>query len=121
MINYTAGRKAVESLYDGKCTIYEMASNQDPASKITQSTESMVAVDQHCRLSFQNISTVQNGSPGRKLDQIIKLFLAPEITVKPGSKIAVTQNGVTRKYISSGVSAVYPTHQEIILNMDGWA
>ena len=34
-----------------------------------------------------------------------------------GSKITVTQNGVTTDYASSGKPAVYETHQEVILEL----
>ena len=54
--------------------------------------------------------------------QGLKLFLAPEIRVKPGSKVIVTQNGITGAYSASGEPAVYSTHQEIVLELSGrWA
>lgn len=59
---------------------------------------------------------------GAAISQGTKLFTVPEIQIKPGSKIIVTQNGVTTVYSSSGVPAVYPTHQEVILELfEGWA
>ena len=57
-----------------------------------------------------------------KQTQGTKLFIAPEIKVKPGSKIVVEQNGVTTEYSASGVPAVYPSHVEIKLELfRGWA
>ena len=54
--------------------------------------------------------------------QATKLFISPDITIKPGSKITVTQTGVTTEYTGSGVPAVYPTHQEIMLELfESWA
>ena len=49
--------------------------------------------------------------------QTIKLFIAPEIDIKPGSKIDVTHLGVTTSYKRSGNPAVYHTHQEIMLEL----
>lgn len=49
--------------------------------------------------------------------QTVKLFLKPEKIIEPGSKITVTQNGVTTDYASSGKPAVYETHQEVILEL----
>ena len=46
---------------------------------------------------------------------MIELFISPDITIKPNSKIIVTQAGVTTDYTYSGVPAVYDTHQQIIL------
>ena len=68
-------------------------------------------------------------SPGRmktdtaaKLTQGTKLFIAPEIKIKPGSKIIVEQNGTTTEYSASGVPAVYLSHAEIMLELfEGWA
>lgn len=54
-----------------------------------------------------------------KTSQIIKLFMSPEIEIKPGAKITVTQAGVTETYECSGTPAVYETHQEIILKLAG--
>ena len=45
----------------------------------------------------------------------IKLFLSPDIIVKAGSNITVTQAGKTTEYIASGIPAIYDTHQEIML------
>ena len=75
-----------------------------------------------CRLSFKNISQANQTESFAATNQVVKLFIAPEVYVPPGSVIEVTQNEVTRKYKHSGVSAVYTNHQEIILdNYDGRA
>lgn len=81
-----------------------------------------VLVGQPCRLSFETLKTAQQTESAAAVTQVIKLFLSPEIRVKPGSKVTVTQDGVTVDYKCSGVPAVYPTHQEIILELfDRWA
>lgn len=121
MISYTAARRAIEAMYDGRCTIYEQQSTKDEVTKVTKFAEVPVVSDKPCRISYQTITVVGDTSPAAALEQRIKLLMAPEITVKPGSKIKVTQSGVTDKYVSSGLPAVYPTHQEIILKAEGWA
>jgi hypothetical protein len=120
-MNIAAVRTSIESLYEDRCTIYELASIQDPETKITNQTEQEVATDQPCRLSFQKLSAALDSPPGAVVGQTIKLFLSPDITVKPGSKIAVTRNGSIMQFISSGLPAVYSTHQEILLQAKGWA
>jgi hypothetical protein len=118
----TAARKAIESQYTGKCTVYEYQSVTDPVTKITESGEVPVLVDQPCRLSFKTITATSPNDGAATVTQIVKLFIAPEIRINPGSKIAVTQNGVTSDYQSSGQPAVYTNHQEIILELfKGWA
>ncbi|HDF5622307.1 TPA: hypothetical protein PC346_003842, partial [Clostridioides difficile] len=50
--------------------------------------------------------------------QTIKLFISPNIEVKAGSKLIITnQNNVTKEYVRSGESAIYPNHQEVILEL----
>ena len=54
--------------------------------------------------------------------QSITLFIDRAVTVPEGSKITVTQNGVTGVYEKSGKPAIYSTHQEIPLELfKGWA
>lgn len=52
----------------------------------------------------------------------VLLFIAPEVTISPGSKIVITHEGRTGEYSQSGIPAVYPTHQEIVLTVfERWA
>lgn len=115
-------RKAIESLYDGTCTITEHRKIKK-ANKSTGFEDVMVLENQPCRLSYKTITNTNSTESGAStLSQIIKLFLAPEIEVTPGSKVTVTQKGVTTDYKSSGKPAIYSTHQEIVLELfDGWA
>ncbi len=114
-------KKAVESLYTGKCTVSEYKPVMDNVSKITKNMEVIVIKDIPCRLSFKNI-TAADLSYGNAVTQVIKLFVSPDVSIKDGSKIRVTQNGVTADYSQSGKPAVYPSHKEIILELfKGWA
>ena len=49
--------------------------------------------------------------------QIIKLFLPPDYSISPGSKLVVTQNGVTTEYKNTGQPFIYDSHQEIELEL----
>ena len=54
--------------------------------------------------------------------QSVTLYIDPSVDIPEGSKITVTQNGVTRDYERSGRPAVYSCHQEIPLELfKGWA
>ena len=54
--------------------------------------------------------------------QSVVLYIDPSVDIPEGSKVTVTQNGVTRDYERSGTPAVYSTHQEIPLELfRGWA
>lgn len=115
-------QKALEMGYDGRCLIIER--RKVTRSNKTTGFEEVTAFPSAipCRLSFSSSpSTTADGSAA-KIAQTAKLFLAPNIEVKEGSKITVTQNGVTTDYKRSGKPAVYATHQEIVLELfDGWA
>ena len=112
----------MESLYDGLCTITEHRKIQKE-NKSTGFQDVVIQENVPCRLSFKTINnTNQTETAANTVVQITKIFLAPEIHVKPGSKLTVTQNNVTTEYKTSGEPAFYSTHQEIILELfKGWA
>lgn len=113
-------RRALEKGYDGIFTVTEHKKITKP-NHTTGFSDVEVLVDQPCRLSFSAIPSASNGDVA-EINQTVKLFFAPEITIKEGSKITVTQNGVTTAYKQSGTPAVYSTHKEILLELfKGWA
>lgn len=114
-------KKHIESLYTGTCTIYEYKPVKDPDTKRTTSKEVVVIENQPCRVSYKNIQTSGEGNMS-KLSQIIKLFISSECSIKPGSKIVITQNNTTTEYKNTGEPAIYSNHQEIVLELfKGWA
>jgi len=114
-------KKAIESLYTGKCTVVEYKKVRDDKSGISKPKEIVVLKDIPCRLSFKNISAADLGY-GNAVVQEIKLFISHDVDIKEGSKITVAQNGVMNDYTNSGKPAVYSNHKEIILDLfRGWA
>ena len=115
-------RKAIESMYDGICTITEYQEYIKP-NKSTGYHEVVVLEEQPCRLSFSSSpNTNPQDNNAAEISQTIKVFLSPDIRVNAGSKLTITQNGVTTEYKNSGVPAVHETHQEITLELfNGWA
>lgn len=115
-------RAAVEQTYEGLCTIIEYRDVVNEKNKLSKEEEVIVIKDQPCKLSFEKLEAVVQTETAAKISQGIKLFLAPEICINSGSKIVVTQNGITDEYAASGKPAVYCTHQEIVLKlMREWA
>lgn len=110
-------RKAVESAYTGTCTVIEFQNVKNPVSGITEAREVITAENVPCRASFESKTAAVPTLTAAKAAQGIRLFIAPEIKIKSGSKVTVTQNGVTAEYGVSGVPAVYITHQEIMLEL----
>ncbi|MFQ4641043.1 hypothetical protein C4V10_18075 [Clostridioides difficile] len=105
-------RKAIEMLYRDKCTIVEYQPIKDPVTKRTNNKEVIVLENQPCKLSYKNIVSATEGKV-TKLEQTIKLFISPDIEIKAGSKLIIND----KEYVRSGESAIYPNHQEIILEL----
>jgi hypothetical protein len=113
-------RNALEKGYTGTFTVTEHT-KFIKSNRTTGFCDEVVLMNQPCRLSFSSSPSVSNGDVP-KINQTVKLFFAPDITIKEGSKITVTQNGVTTDYKQSGTPAVYDTHKEILLELfRGWA
>lgn len=104
-------------LWTGKCTIYEYEDVTDTVTFQTTQREVPVLVDEPCRLSynFEQATNIRSGAA--VVSQSITLFIRPDLVIKPGSVIEITQNGVTEKYKGSGKPAVYSNHQQIILQL----
>lgn len=110
-------RDALESLYVGKCTITGMTEVTDPETFITTFSEQTICENEPCRVSFSGLTAAVRSDTVSSVEQVIKLFIRPELAIPAGSKITVTQNGKTAVYVSSGEPAVYTNHQEVILNI----
>jgi len=70
----------------------------------------------------ETLKNAEGTDTATAITQITKLFLASEVTIVPGSKIVVIHEGITGEYQRSGIPAVFPSHQEIMLTaFEGWA
>lgn len=90
-----AARKAIESTYTGVMTVSERQSVKDPNTHITSTKEVVVLENQPCKLSFETIAATVQTDTAAALSQGVKVFLSPDVSIKAGSKLTVTQNGVT--------------------------
>lgn len=115
-------RKKVEKLYTGLCTISEYEKVKNKETKRIELKENIILENKPCRISYNSFNATVIQDDANSVSQSIKLFIAPEVEIKPNSKITVTQNGVTKEYQRTGEPAVYATHQEINLELfEGWA
>lgn len=110
-------RKAIEATYFGTLTVTELQKVKNEKSKLMEESEVVVLQDQPCRLSFEKLQTAIQSESAATITQSTKLFVSPDVTIKAGSKLTVTQDNVTTDYIRSGVPSTYPTHQEITLEL----
>ena len=104
-------------LWTGKCTIYEYQDVTHPNTYQTTQEEVAVLVDEPCRISYNHEQATNIANGAAVVSQSITLFIRPDLVIKPGSVIEITQNGVTEKYKGSGQPAVYSNHQQIILQL----
>ena len=114
-------RQYFEKLYDCKCDIVEYKEIQK-TNKSTNFDEVKTLENQPCKISYESIS---NNYFPFFISRIIstKLFISPDIEIKTGSKIIVTNSlNEVIEYKSSGKPAKYDTHQEIMLELfEGWS
>lgn len=117
-----AVRKAIESTYIGFCDVIEHIKERNSINKQNEYVDRTVLENQKCRLSFETVNNTNQSETTNNATQIVKLFIAPEVEIKKGSKIVVTQNGRTTEYKNSSEPAIYETHQEIVLELfKGWS
>lgn len=118
-----AARAALEKHhYKDVCSVIQYQDAKDPKTKLTSKQEVTVLEDQPCKLSFETVKSAEGTDTATALSQIIKLFIGPEVIISPGSKIVVIHEGRMGEYSQSGIPAVYPTHQEIMLTaFERWA
>lgn len=107
----------IEATYLGTMTVMERKKGKEEKTKLTKAEAVVVLENQPCKLSFETLKAAVPTDSAATITQGTKLFVSPDVSIKAGSKITVTQDGVTTDYTSSGVPAVYPTHQEIILEL----
>ena len=105
------------TLWVGRCTIYEFEDVINPETLQTTQKEVPVLINEPCRLSYNYEQSTNIQSGAAVVSQSITLFIRPDLAIKPGSIIEITQNNVTERYCGSGQPAIYSRHQEIILEL----
>ena len=105
------------TLWVGKCTISEYQEITDPETWQTKHELVAVVTDEPCRLSHNRESTVDVNGGAPYVAQTIVLFIRPDVVIREGSVIEITQHGVTNKYKRASKPAVYTNHQEVALEL----
>jgi hypothetical protein len=104
-------------LWKGRCTIYEYKDKIDPNTKLTTQELVPTVTDEPCRVSYTRETSSLMANGAAITEQITMLFIRPDLDIKAGSVIEVTQNGRTIKYKRASLSAIYTNHQEIVLEL----
>lgn len=107
-------RPAINSLLTGTCNVKEYQSVTNATTHVTKQQLVTLYKNQPCRLSYvKNPATAGGDAPGVLLS--VKLILPPELEVREGCEIEVTQAGKTETFKAAGAPAMYVNHQEIEL------
>lgn len=107
----------LSALWIGKCTIYEYQAITDETNYQTTHQLKAVTQDEPCRLSYHKEQSTNITNGAAIVSQSITLFIRPDLVIKEGSVIDITQHGVTTRYKGSGKPAIYTNHQEIVLEL----
>lgn len=111
-------QKALQKLWTGVCDVYVYDRDYiNPANGRNEAKEVLKQQGVPCRLSFKAIPSTTDDNEAALVKQSVKLFFSKEVTIPPGAKLVVTQEGTTAAYAKSGRAAVYRYHQEIQLEL----
>lgn len=114
-----AHKKALQRLWIGKATIFNQEETKDPITGIVSFEKVTIAEDEPCRVSypFPNDVYVNESATIQNLNAPVTLFIRPDLIIKEGSYITVTQHNRTTEYRASGTPSVFTNHQEIRLKL----
>lgn len=113
-------RAALETTYDGTMAVTGIRKTVVDGETVV-TPDAVLYVDQACALSKEDDAKTMQGEDGGKITLTHKIFCAPELIIPPGCRITVQQYGRTMELKYSGKAFAYPTHQEIMVQMDGMA
>lgn len=115
-------KNPLTSLWIGRASIYEYQATTDPDTFQTKHGLVKVVADEPCRVSYgqgaysrASTTDVTDGAP--YITQTITLFIRPDLVIKEGSVIEVTQHDRTVKYKRASKPAVHSQHQEVLLEV----
>lgn len=108
----------VSKLWTGSCAIMEYQDVTNPITHQTTSKLVTVVENEPCRLSYSTepVANLSNGLA--TVAQVIKLFIRADLKLKAGSKLKITQHGVTNNYVRASEPSIYTNHQEVVLQLD---
>lgn len=112
-----AYKQAVQSLWDGKATITVREGALNPANGRTEPVERVTVEEAACRISHVTVKSTEPSEEAAVVAQTVTLYIDPSVDIPEGSKVTITQDGVTRDYERSGKPAVYSCHQEVPLEL----
>ncbi|CAI6087178.1 ABC transporter ATP-binding protein [Cohnella sp. JJ-181] len=128
-VNFAKYRAALERQYTDRATIERQQEVVKP-NKATVTEPIVAYADQPCRISQTGLPKDGQTEAQNDVDYLAKLFVSPDIEIRPGDTITVQRGyvaatdwiplGAARSY-QAGEPFLYPTHQEISLHREDYA
>lgn len=110
-------RTVAEAVYEAKCTVICSTKSKD-YDGATIFEDTTICENEPCRLSHSGFGSTSNTNTLDAVSANIKMFIRPEVQIPEGSKIIITQYGVTDTYHMSSKPVVFVSHQEISLELE---
>ena len=111
-------RKSIETSYYDICTVYVRKAVQNKEDFSTEFKEVILLEDFPCKLTFQEMNTTfPTEQFADRVVEIVRVFLAPEPIIPPGSIFVIHHANKEWKFKSSGEPSLYDTHQQIMLKV----
>lgn len=108
-------QKFADIMYTDTCSIYNQ--QKIKVNNKTKFESVLVVENEPCRLSYDSPKIAVQTESSTNLSNNVKLFISPDIEVVEGSRIEVVREGKTYQFKCSGMPSMYPTHQEIKLEL----
>lgn len=111
-------RRAIESTYWDRCSVYRMQQHKNPDTRQTEQAEELLQEDIPCALSRGQRQAGEHSvtdSHGLVKDSYV-LFCAPEAPIIPGDRLGVVTSTGQRLILWAGAGFCYPSHAEIPLS-----
>lgn len=116
---FKQARKAVESLYDCTCNITGGKEKfKNPKTKETKLVPRIKYENKPCKVSKQSLSKNNQTDTVNQIVYELKLFIAPELEIKQGDTVEVTNQFGNKESYKAGEGFPYNTHQEVILSKE---
>lgn len=108
-------QKFADIMYTDVCSIYNQ--QKIKVNNKTKFESVLVVENEPCRLSYDSPKIAVQTESSANISNNVKLFISPQIDVAEGSRIEVVREGKTYQFKCSGMPSMYPTHQEIKLEL----
>lgn len=121
-MNFKRHRRLIERVYDGLATVKRNEPKTTEWGETLANDFNLVTVykDVPCNMSQGSLSKDNQTETANEISYSSRLFINPEIVIKQGDIIEVTQyNRVTTH--KAGEPFVYPSHQELDLLSEDYA